>query len=254
MKIITLFCSLILVLSACTHTSSDISAGSRDYYENSYLLSCDYQNAVIDAVIPAQSRIYNGLTEIKSPEDNSQQERITVNNKKMVLVTTLIKEEVLKYWMSNDAFTVKVDCWVSVPSEWKKFKEEFAGLNDKAKRIRMLQLLGMPGDSTNSVMVEFYADAESVFRPSKDRETCDRVASLEFPANTDSEYRKWFEEQKDRAYKSSPGFPFTQLGYSYDWNHYSKNNIGLSEFVVPKGTLVKVKNRLNYQDFIKEIR
>ena len=97
MKIITLFCSLILVLSACTHTSSGISAGCRDYYENSYLLSCDYQNAVIDAVIPAQSRIYNGLTEIKSPEDNSQQEWITVNNKKMVLVTTLIKEEVLMH-------------------------------------------------------------------------------------------------------------------------------------------------------------
>lgn len=254
MKIISLFCSLILVLSACTHIPSGINGDGNDYYANSYQLSCDYQNAVIDAVIPAPSRVYNGLTEIKSPEDNPQQEWIIVNNKKMVLVTTLIKEEVLKYWMDNDAFTVKVDCWVSVPSEWKNFKEEFAALNDKAKRIRMLQLLGMPADSTNSVMIEFYADAESIFRPSRDRETSDSVASLDFPANTSSDYRKWFEGQTDRAYKSNPGYPFTQLGYSYDWNRYSKKHIGLSEFVVPKGTLVKVKNRVDYREFLKEIR
>ncbi len=251
-KLSILFYFSLSALTACTPLTQ--TSEQNAYYKNSSELNRDYQNAVAAAVTPDKSRIYSNLMEINGPQNSTGQEWVKVNGRDMVLVTTLVKDEFVKYWMEDEPFEVKVDCWVSIPSEWSRFKQEFVPLDDKADMVRMQQMLGMPFNDRYSVLIEFYADAEKIFRPSKDSEAYDSVASLEYPDGTTEEYKQWFEKQKDRAYKSTPGYPFTQLGYSYDWNRYSINHVGLSEFVVPKGTLVKVKNRMNYQEFIKEIK
>ena len=248
--------SLFTVLIVSSITACTPLPGSRQK-ENSldnYTLQIDYQNAVIDAVIPDKSKIYSGLMQIKAPASNSEQEWITVDGKNMVLVTSLINDEYLKYWMKDEPFEIQVDSWVSIPSEWNLFKKEFIQHNDTQNMIRMQQLVGLPYDKHYSVMIEFYADAEKIFRPSKDPEASDNVAELEYPAGTNKEYREWFENLKVQSYQGSPAYPFSQLGYSYDWNRNSKTHVGVSEFIVPKGTLVKVKSRKDYKEFIKDIQ
>ena len=245
------FAISVYLICACSHISPNL---QDKYLSNEDELARDYQNGVIDSIIPDKSKIYPELVEINGPESSTDQEWITVNGRNMILVTTLVKDEYIRYWMKKEPFEVKVDCWVSVPSEWSRFKQEFEPLDDKADKVRMQQLLGMPLNDSYNVLIEFYADAEKIFRPSKDSEAYDSVASLNYPEGTSEDYKQWFENHKKKSYECSPAFPFTQLGYSYDWNRYSAKHIGLSEFVVPKGTLVKVKSRKNYQDFIKEIR
>ena len=248
--------SLLTYLFVCTLTAcTPLKQSPQDkYFSDTSQLTRDYENAVIDAVIPDRSKVYSELVQIKGPDNSSGLEWITVDGRNMVLVTSVIKDEFLKYWMNDEPFEVGVDCWVSIPSEWSRFKQEFIPLNDTQKMIRMQQLVGLPKNSHYSVVVEFYADAEKIFRPAKDPETDDRVASIEYPVGTKADYREWFENKKMQSYQGTPAYPFTQLGYCYDWNSNSKNHVGVSEFVVPKGTLIKVKSRMDYQEFIDEIK
>ncbi len=36
-------------------------------------------------------------------------------------------------------------------------------------------------------------------------------------------------------------YPFTHLGYTYDWSHKNKSHVGLSEFVIGKNKNIYVK-------------
>lgn len=239
------------VLSAC----APLKQSPQDkYFSNNDALRRDYQNAVIDAVIPDKNKVHSGLMQINGPENSTGQEWVTVDGRKMVLVTTLIKDEFLKYWMNDEPFELKINSSVSIPSEWSRFKQDFVPLNDTHDMIRMMQLLGLPQDEHHTVMIEYYANAEKIFRPCKNSQTTTDVCPLDYPTGTKKEYIEWFETYKDKSYKGTPAYPFTQMGYCYDWNRNSKDHVGLSEFIVPKGTLIKVKNRMSYQEFIDEIK
>lgn len=55
------------------------------------------------------------------------------------------------------------------------------------------------------------------------------------------EYQKWFTEKATYEYwKSSFAYPWTRLGYTYDWGPGSeqKSHRGLNEFIVKPGSTV----------------
>jgi len=79
-----------------------------------------------------------------------------------------------------------------------------------------------------------------MFRPSPDLEIDDTVASLDFPVGTPQEHIDWFDNLKATSY-GDDGYPWTRLGYTYDW-YPDMTDIGLSEFVIRKGTTVMVES------------
>ena len=105
-------------------------------------------------------------------------------------------------------------------------------------------MLGLPATSLNDTIVEFYVDPQYLLRPSRDPEITDREAEISFRTNTpyadkvSTNYSAWFQSTIiSRNYGMTNGvwnaYPWTQLGYTYDWLKTGNNVMGLSEFVIP---------------------
>lgn len=71
-------------------------------------------------------------------------------------------------------------------------------------------------------------------------------------------YRHWFDHQVLIAYGTSEGYPWTRIGYTYDWGNArqgdSRSKYGVSEFMIPAGTMVEVAFTLALDAFIAAAR
>lgn len=134
--------------------------------------------------------------------------------------------------------------------------------------MRIAQVLGLPpADAQNKAcFLEMWVSPQDLFRPSPDPEITDHEAEVDFPGanystpfrtyNTtelvyadqayDAEqclardpwgncgftsYQNYINNRKKYLYTSSHPYPWTALGYTYDWGN-PDNYVGLSEFVV----------------------
>ncbi|MFO0210323.1 MAG: hypothetical protein ACK53E_05995, partial [Pseudanabaena sp.] len=52
---------------------------------------------------------------------------------------------------------------------------------------------------------------------------------------------QWFENLRSQSYKTTGGYPWTRMGYTYDWGN-PNSEVGLSEFVINTGTAFEVKS------------
>lgn len=159
--------------------------------------------------------------------------------------------------------------WVSVVPELKHLLGHYPTL------LRVAQSLGLPPPAAtqtlaNTCVLELYVSPTDLFRPSADPEVSDHEAELAFPADgfrkfddtlliysempcdpnycdncTGSgkcgmtSYRKWYSNRRTYVYSqtsvNSP-YPWTALGYTYDWGNPIPPHFGLSEFVINSGT------------------
>ena len=136
---------------------------------------------------------------------------------------------------------------------------------------RVMQLLGLHPANEYDVLVEMWVDPKALFRPSPDPEITDHESEVAikvaqdrwiFPSDLNPflkiddsvlfkekqwekgsgvPYKTWFVNRAQTCYVNGPvldendpttwGYPWTRLGYSYDWGN-PKNPVGLSEFVL----------------------
>ena len=123
------------------------------------------------------------------------------------------------------------------------------GLAVADRTLRLEQLMGLPPNNGKTFFVELWVDPADLFRPSPDPEITDTTAGLVFAANGDQlhrvsadsvvSHRAWFENLRRVSYtEGTGGFPWTRLGYTYDWARGSEE--GMSEFVLQAGAQVTV--------------
>ncbi len=102
--------------------------------------------------------------------------------------------------------------------------------------LRVNQLLGLPDNNISDRVVELIAQPKDIIRPERDPSITNPVSAVAFPAGTSQTYIDYFYNTLiDKRYVLPPGntpYPFTQLGYTYDWSNPSQNVVGLSEFVI----------------------
>jgi hypothetical protein len=72
----------------------------------------------------------------------------------------------------------------------------------------------------------------------------DFVGSKAIPLSL-SPYQRWIENIKTET----ADYPWTGLGYTYDWSPDNPSHIGLSEFILPIGSEVEVEKSLSIQEF-----
>lgn len=155
------------------------------------------------------------------------------------------------------------DTYVTVAPELKNF---FRGTIPDPMRIA--QLLGLPpSDAVNKVcFLEMWVSPNDLFRPSPDPEVTDQEAEIDFPTSRYStrfrsysstelvfadmtcdaaqcpacnqwnqcgftSYENYIKNRKQYIYSGANPYPWTSLGYTYDWGN-ADNHVGLSEFVV----------------------
>ena len=110
--------------------------------------------------------------------------------------------------------------------------------------LRLEQLLGLPPRNGKTKLVQLWVSPGDLFRPAADPEIGDREAGPDFPNNrrvaVTAAHRAWIEDLESKSY-GADGYPWTRLGYTYDWNN-PRSEVGLSEFVVEKGAVVRVES------------
>lgn len=152
--------------------------------------------------------------------------------------------------------------WVTLGGEVQALCQSWH-LQGDALRSRIEQLLGLPTNSpaqyrkTQFVLLEIAR--ERVERPClgvKEDLTAQPVCTIDLQASTAPEMRNFVGQQMAAAYvmdnPKGPGYPYTRLGYTYDWatsalpSHY-----GASEFVVAAGSVAKAVRMVATDDYCK---
>ncbi len=206
--------------------------------------------AMLDAQNPTPDKIYDGLTIIEGNPD---------------LIDTLIDGErhiLVVSWKSHESWytdpgqkdsTGIYPLWVTVAPQVKlKCEEYFETLPDPVMRLN--QLLGLQPTSEEVFFLEAWVKPGDLWRPCPDNETDDSECGLNLPDDVTPEYRQWFNNTRATQYVDcsdtmfvysgiNEGYPWTQLGYTYDWNPSNETNIGLSEFVLPANKYFYVRGK-----------
>lgn len=201
-----------------------------------------YAAALQDAKVAEPSEIVTTLTAITpdNPELNWQNDR--------VLVVT---------WTSWNGYDNLVgqetklgrEVWVTATPQLQTFCQSYSATPTVPLTLRLEQLLGLPANNGKTRFVQMWVNPADMLRPSPDGEVDDTAAELEmpgperFPSQQDYEFhRDWFNLQMSlQAYDDpSKGYPWTRLGYTYDWGN-PESEVGLSEFVVAAGSTVAIE-------------
>ena len=205
-----------------------------------------YQAAVADASVAMASEISRDLTPLVAWNTNLVWEGAPgASRLKMVALTGGYYDSSVgkNYVMSFGQL------WVTAAPELKQFFQN--GLHSPSV-ARLEQLLGLPPESGYTRIVEFWVNPSDLFRPSPDPETTDMEAQIGFPGGSRTSvpqsYQDWFAANYESSFHSTKPYPWTQLGYTYDWG--ASNHVGLSEFVIERGATVGVVQTYQPLDYL----
>lgn len=189
--------------------------------------SPQYNQSVKDAKKVEVWEVSKGLSSVTV--DNPDLKWKLIDGEKYILVsswkaeTNYYKPQQGSIFYNTGAYPI----WVTLAPQLKNIcsKQEFSA--DVGLENRLIQILGLHPDSQYKSFVEFWVKPRDLFRPCPDAEITDNQCDLFFPRKTKPAHRKWIENQR-----ATNDYPWTQLGYTYDWNKDAGAHIGLSEFVI----------------------
>ena len=207
-----------------------------------------YKQSMINSIRPDSSKIYNNLVQIN--DSNKNLIRKTINNEEYILVDTW-KQNVSFYQKDTIFNTGSYNIWVTTAPE---LRERIKLESPKDTNLRLLQLLGLPPTSTYSYFVEFWVRPVDLFRPCPDKEIWDGNCDLCFPEGTSQEHINWINENRISRYYQCDlynQYPWSQLGYTYDWNPKNKSHVGLSEFIIGTGKTIYVNRIVTTSEYLK---
>lgn len=153
--------------------------------------------------------------------------------------------------------------WATVEPDLKTLCHAYAKQNKKqALSINtwIAELLGLPAENADKrrfvvldvpVIQAYYgapASSIGIFRPCTDPRIgphqdgspiCPKQMNAADPYIS-PDYKTWFINNSIAAHSLENGAPWTEYGYTYNWNVAASSVYGVAEFVILKGTLVRV--------------
>jgi hypothetical protein len=182
------------------------------------------------------------------------------------IIDTLIEGE--KYikmvsWTSNPADfpdtgkynTNKNDIWVTAAPTIRDSCISFYKTKKDAN-MRLRQLLGLQPFSVETFFLEVWIKPINLFRPCPDNGTEDTNCELNMPITVTEAYREWFNNLRASQYNdcsdttfNQSGYPWTQLGYTYDWSPENPSHVGLSEFIITRDTDIYICGKYNTKKY-----
>ncbi len=185
------------------------------------------------------------------------------------LIDTLIEGEIyvkMVSWKSDPSHfpnsgkynTGTHDNWVTIAPI---IKDRCIGFNKTYKdpiksNMRLRQLLGLQPFTVETFFLEIWVKPINLFRPCPDNGTEDTSCDLNMPETITAEYRKWFNNLRAVQYNDCSnktfheyGYPWTQLGYTYDWSPENPSHVGLSEFVITRNTDIYVSGKYSTKKY-----
>ena len=225
-----------------------VSAGFAACGDKPAALSDDelYAQAVRDAMIVEDDEILP-LVNIADGEEN-----VTLKDGKVLLA--FMHKYPASYPAGEDIELKWGNVWCVSENEMCKWvKDNGDGVTDWTKRLH--QVLGMPASKGYTSVTALWVDAEKIYRPANVTDPAAAMKATYQPTGNeifDGNYKAWFDGNVIWSYFDS-AFPWTRLGYTYDWADNDKE-YGLSEFIVFSGADAPVSATVEYtlsvEDFI----
>lgn len=121
--------------------------------------------------------------------------------------------------------------------------------DQKDWELRLTQLFGQNPYNSYSDYLAVWVDPKDVYRPAFLTDPTVNKMDTTLPANTSKELRELFKENTYLAYYGDAQYPWTRLGYTYDWAD-NGTEYGLSEFIIRPGSEVTVAYEYDLDDFL----
>jgi hypothetical protein len=205
-------------------------------------LDAAYQHAIYDSSVYQSSNLRR-LKPLMADPDGS------------VLVTSLTS-----YNPSTPMITTRPDgMWVTIVPEVQALCRAFPP-GDLLMQLR--ELLGLPPDAAPTRFLTVRAKASDIFRPALDADptTTYPCASTTtpppadcgnlFPSTTTPYHYQWIATATFNLHKIPGGYPWTHLGYTYNWTPGS-DKYGASEYIIRGDTVVPVVANVPYAEYCK---
>jgi hypothetical protein len=137
------------------------------------------------------------------------------------------------------ASSVGVNVWVTLVPEVREICRNYKG-SEQDIELRLEQLLGLPTTASYTQFVEMEVRREDIFRPCPNPDPQASTCTDSFPQGVSPEHTAFMANQAFSSWRLPGGYPWTRLGYTFDWGPEAKSRYGASEFVVRKGSKVNV--------------
>lgn len=112
--------------------------------------------------------------------------------------------------------------------------------------LRLCQLIGLPSDAGYTHFTTLWADPNDLLRPAFDPDVTTSTMAGELTG--EDWYRSWFEDNTAASY-GADGYPWTRLGYTYDWAD-NGTEYGLTEFILPTGAEAAVERTVTTRAYL----
>jgi len=240
--------SLFVLLAGCESMHQQASTANTANADSTSL----YQRAIADAAVASQDKV-RPLMPVPSTD--------TVR----VAAWVGASSNYCSGTQTNCQFTVGGSgIWVSLDGEVQK-KCTAWRLNGDPLRERLEQLLGLPPNQPTQYQktkfVVFDIPAGHLQRPCvglgddiNGQPTCSvKIKSSQAVSSID-----FVGTQMASSYISTtsgaPGYPYTRLGYTYDWSPASTDHYGASEFILVPGTVAMLKEEVSTDAYCTAVR
>ncbi|BAV06517.1 hypothetical protein [Filimonas lacunae] len=212
-----------------------------------------YANAILDAMVADSTEKVDTLWPISGL--NNVLKWKVINGKEYVKMSTFMRFP--GSYPEGDSITnTWGESWMFIPDQM-KLHVNFNASSDTIMRI--CQLLGLPpkNSKSNTHIVTLWVPANRLVRPAGNPDIASTSADARLISTVSADYATWFNNYIIYAYyhtlQSDTDFhyPWTRLGYTYDWSPDAPNKVGLSEYVLQANTGIWVDKVYTASDYFK---
>ena len=232
-----------------------------------------YAAAIADSAVSRPGEVVNDLV-VASPQDPRTQ-WTTIDGEPHMLVARLGFRAISSV-AAGEPFTTTSHVFTFVPQELKERCAELncAQLSDRKLDFTLKQLIGLPPDADYTVMSRVWVKPADLFRPCTQVDplmpTCPQQVANTIHAGVDRSTflfeQGMYSWRVQRTGSEAPiscakdftntaggnclGFPWTRLGYTYNWSPGARSERGLTEFVIAPGSQVVLESAGAARDLI----
>lgn len=207
-------------------------------------------------------------TDVNELYANAVQDSVFAEESEIQPLVALTKEDELVSW--DDKGRVLLCTWHNYPDSypegetisiawgpvWTFTDKEIAFYANELQKaddseMRLKQLIAFSPDSKHTTVTGFWVDPARVKRPAYQSDPTNPDMKTELDEQTDEAFKKWFDENILQSYFYG-AYPWTRLGYTYDWADNGKE-YGLTEFIVEDGAEVEVAFTETTEEFLERI-
>lgn len=211
-----------------------------------------YREAIKNSCYPTTETIDTNLIKI-TPDNRKVKWKVKDGKEYFLAITLKYDTSHYVYGLDGKYNTGSYENWITAAPELLDRVRSFPA--EEITLLRIKQLLGLAPQNDYRYFVEFWVNKDDIFRPCMDQEVDDDRCELCDLSKKDLRVKKWVDSTRIQRYYSydiRDQNPWTEMGYTYDWNPDIKNHRGLSEFVINKNSEVFIKKIYTTEEYLNK--